>query len=162
VELSAVTSTLEEFPPFVDNPMIDPFEVPAVSELVGIGDADANAAKLCRIAAVTLVKVLSPVAPGRTPPLALPSKVRVVPVNIMSGVPDVEPVSRSTLWPTERVTLPLLSARAAIGSASVRTAIAIGSSPLRRGPSIAVFRVSMLVVSVITSLLRFIGHQIHI
>ena len=96
----AVTNSFAAFPPLVPTPTI----APTASELAGMGDDVASAANDCRIAWVSWPNDVAPVKPGMTPPLAVPMKVRLVPVNVISPVPDVfvAPVSKLMLWPTDR------------------------------------------------------------
>lgn len=105
-----------------------PDAVPAVSELTGMG-VDVNAPGVmintCRMDETTSAYSL-PVKPLSMIPLALPTKVMLVPVNEMSP-PDETfvPLSRLKLPPAEMVAVLLMSATAAIGNARTANAMAM-------------------------------------
>src|SRR5271167_1720843 len=92
-----------------------------------MGAVDANEASACNSARVIVLYVTCPEPTReRDPPLAAPIKVMLVPVNVISPVPEVfvAPVSKLALWPAARVKLPLRSAKAAVGNIRARATAA--------------------------------------
>ncbi len=123
----AVIRNLATLPPLVPRAMTVPLAFPAVNELTGMGEGEANDASSANSVDVTEPYAVAPAAPRAVsvPPLALPTKVMLAPVKLISP-PEAtfDPLSKLKLPPALMVAVLLMSATAAIGNVKASTNVA--------------------------------------